>query len=245
MMEFYVMTLFPELIEAGLSYSVLGRGRKEGRFSAQAINIRDFAHNKHNRVDDAPYGGGAGMVIQAQPVYDCFHSIPAASRQRARVIYLTPQGTPFNQRLAEELAREKTLILLCGHYEGVDERVLAEIVTDPISLGDFVLTGGEVPALAIVDAVARLLPGVLGKEESCWEDSFSTGLLEYPQYTRPETVLGRRVPEVLLSGHHKNIDDWRRQESLRRTLAWRPDLLESAQLSDKDRKFIQDLKNSK
>ena len=232
------MTLFPEIIEAGLSYSILGRARKNGDFSARAVNIRDFANNKHNRVDDAPYGGGAGMVMQAQPVYDCFLSLPEESRRRARVVYLTPQGRPFTQRVAEELAREKTLVLLCGHYEGVDERVLEEIVTDPISIGDFVLTGGELPALSIIDAVARLLPGVLGKEESCWEDSFSTGLLEYPQYTRPETALGRKVPEVLLSGHHKNIEVWRRQESLRRTFTWRPDLLETAQLSDKERKLL-------
>ena len=237
-MKYYVMTLFPEMIEQAMNTSIMGRAMADGLISLQVMNIRDYTLNKHGKVDDYPYGGGAGMVMEAEPIYRCYEQICSEAGKRPRVIYLTPQGDVFSQKLAKDFSKEEVLVFLCGHYEGVDERVLEEIVTDPISIGDFVLTGGELPALSIIDAVARLLPGVLGKEESCWEDSFSTGLLEYPQYTRPETVLGRKVPEVLLSGHHKNIEVWRRQESLRRTFTWRPDLLETAQLSDKERKLL-------
>lgn len=244
-MDFYILTLFTEMVEQALSHSILGRAQKEGRFTATAVDIRDFAGNKHNRVDDYPYGGGAGMVLQAQPVYDAYRSIPETVRKKARVVFLTPQGKPFTQRMAEEYAREEALILLCGHYEGVDERVIEEIVTDEVSLGDFVLTGGELAALAVIDATARLLPGVLGKEESSMEESFSDGLLEYPQYTRPELFLERKVPEVLLSGHHANVARWRREQSLLRTLQKRPDLLGFAELSEKDRQFLSELKENR
>jgi len=234
-MIFNVLTLFPEMVISGLDHSMLKRAREAGLIEINCINIRDFAHNKHNQVDDAPYGGGAGMVMQAQPVYEACQSI---MQKGDRVIYVTPQGKTFCQGMARELAKEKRHIILCGHYEGIDQRVLDEIVTDEISLGDFVLTGGELAAMAIIDATARLVPGVLGKEESFQEESFSGSLLEYPHYTRPDTWMDRNVPEVLLSGHHENIRKWRREQSLLRTLEKRPELIQKAQLTDKEYNWI-------
>ena len=216
MKQFFVLTLFPEMIQQTLSHSIMGRAQKEGHISVEAINIRDYTLNKQKHVDDYPYGGGAGMVMQAQPIYDAYQSI-AEKAQGARVVYMTPQGRPFTQRIAEELSQEENLVFLCGHYEGIDERIIEEIVTDEISLGDFVLTGGELAAITIIDAVSRLVPGVLGKEDSFADESFSDGLLEYPQYTRPPVFHGKEVPEILLSGHHANIAKWRREQSLIRT----------------------------
>lgn len=239
MKQFFVLTLFPEMIVETLSHSIMGRAQKEGFLSVEAVNIRDYTLNKQKHVDDYPYGGGAGMVMQGQPIYDAYQSLmPKAAG--ARVVYLTPQGRPFTQRMAEELAQEEKLVFLCGHYEGVDERVIEEIVTDEISLGDFVLTGGELAAIAIIDAVSRLVPGVLGKEESFADESFSDGLLEYPQYTRPPVFMGRAVPEVLLSGHHGNVAKWRREQALLRTAKKRPDLLEKAELTEKEWEFLRE-----
>lgn len=238
MKQFFVLTLFPEMILQTLSHSILGRAQKEGYIGVSAINIRDFTQNKQKHVDDYPYGGGVGMVMQAQPIYDAYQSI-APQTKGAKVIYLTPQGRPFTQRVAEELAKEDNLVFLCGHYEGVDERVIEEIVTDEISLGDFVLTGGELAAITIIDAISRLVPGVLGKEDSFAEESFSDGLLEYPQYTRPPVFRGRAVPEILLSGHHANIAKWRKEQSILRTAKKRPDLLEQAVLTEKERLFLE------
>lgn len=237
MKQFFVLTLFPEMIEQALSHSIMGRAQTEGFFSVQAVNIRDYTLSKQKHVDDYPYGGGAGMVMQGQPIYDAYQSLMPQA-EGARVVYLTPQGRPFTQRIAEELVQEEKLLFLCGHYEGVDERVLEEIVTDEISLGDFVLTGGELAAIAVIDAVSRLVPGVLGKEESFADESFSDGLLEYPQYTRPAVFRGREVPEVLLSGHHGNVAKWRREQALLRTAKKRPDLLQTAQLTETDRQFL-------
>lgn len=240
MKQFFVLTLFPEMIQQTLSHSIMGRAQKEGHISVEAINIRDYTLNKQKRVDDYPYGGGAGMVMQAQPIYDAYQSI-AEKAQGARVVYMTPQGRPFTQRIAEELSQEENLVFLCGHYEGIDERIIEEIVTDEISLGDFVLTGGELAAITIIDAVSRLVPGVLGKEDSFADESFSDGLLEYPQYTRPPVFHGKEVPEILLSGHHANIAKWRREQSLIRTVKKRPDLLETAELTAKERQFVERL----
>lgn len=240
MKQFFVLTLFPEMIQQTLSHSIMGRAQKEGHISVEAINIRDYTLNKQKHVDDYPYGGGAGMVMQAQPIYDAYQSI-AEKAQGARVVYMTPQGRPFTQRIAEELSQEENLVFLCGHYEGIDERIIEEIVTDEISLGDFVLTGGELAAITIIDAVSRLVPGVLGKEDSFANESFSDGLLEYPQYTRPPVFHGKEVPEILLSGHHANIAKWRREQSLIRTVKKRPDLLETAELTTKERQFVERL----
>lgn len=231
-MNFHIMTLFPEMVMAGLSDSIIGRAVSNGILSVEAVNIRDFAHNRHNKVDDYTYGGGAGMLMQAEPVYLCYEDIVRRIRERnenartPRVIYLTPQGSVFDQKKAAEFAKEDDLILLCGHYEGIDERVLEEIVTDNISVGDYVLTGGEIPAMLVVDAVSRLCPGVLHNGDSTEYESFSDGLLEYPQYSRPEVWHGRRVPEILLSGDHAKVDEWRHEQSLIRTKERRSDLYE-------------------
>ena len=243
MKQFFVLTLFPEMIQQTLSHSIMGRAQKEGHISVEAINIRDYTLNKQKHVDDYPYGGGAGMVMQAQPIYDAYQSI-AEKAQGARVVYMTPQGRPFTQRIAEELSQEENLVFLCGHYEGIDERIIEEIVTDEISLGDFVLTGGELAAITIIDAVSRLVPGVLGKEDSFANESFSDGLLEYPQYTRPPVFHGKEVPEILLSGHHANIAKWRREQSLIRTVKKRPDLLETAELTAKERQCVERLRET-
>lgn len=225
-MNFHIMTLFPEMVMGGLSESITGRAMEKQLINIEAVNIRDFAGNRYGHVDDYTYGGGAGMLMQAKPVYDAYMSIKDKIGSKPRVLYMTPQGTRFNQDMAMELSREDDLVLLCGHYEGIDERVLKMIVTDYVSIGDFVLTGGELPAMMIVDAVSRLIPGVLGSDESSLYESFYDGLLEYPQYTRPVEFMGMRVPDVLMSGHHKNIADWRYEQSLERTKERRPDLYE-------------------
>ncbi len=225
-MKFYILTLFPDMIKDGLSHSIIKRACNEGTISIETIDIRDFSNNKHRHIDDYPYGGGAGMVMQPQPIYDAYMSIKPKLSENCPVVYMTPQGKTFNQEKAKNLSKLEDMVILCGHYEGVDERIIEEIVTDEISIGDFVLTGGELAAMTVIDAVARLIPGVLNKEESFQEESFSDNLLEYPQYTRPPEFMGRKVPAVLLSGHHQNIEKWRKEKSLERTKAKRPDLLE-------------------
>lgn len=237
MKQYFILTLFPEMMEQTLSHSIMGRAQRDGLISIKAVNIRDYTLNKQKHVDDYPYGGGAGMLMQGQPIYDAYQSLMPQA-EGARVVYLTPQGRTFTQSIAEELAREESLVFLCGHYEGIDERLIEEIVTDELSIGDFVLTGGELAAAAVIDAVSRLTPGVLGKEESFVDESFSDGLLEYPQYTRPPVFMGREVPEVLLSGHHENVAKWRREQALLRTAEKRPDLLAKAVLTEKDRLFL-------
>ena len=229
-MNFHIMTLFPEMVMQGLSSSITGRAMEKGIISVEAVNIRDFTKEKHGHVDDYPYGGGAGMVMQAEPVYRTYEYLMQriGSKKKPRVIYMTPQGRVFDQKLAGELAVEEELIFLCGHYEGIDQRVLDMIVTDNISIGDYVLTGGELPAMVVIDAVSRLVPGVLGCDISAEFETFHDDLLEYPQYTRPEEFMGVKVPEVLLSGHHKNIEDWRLKQSIEKTKELRPDLWEKS-----------------
>ena len=236
-MNFHILTLFPEMVMDGLNTSIIGRAQSKGLLSVEAINIRDFAENKHNRVDDYTYGGGAGMLMQAGPVYGAYRSVVEKAKSKPRVIYLSPQGETFSQTKAEELAQEEELIFLCGHYEGIDERVLEEIVTDYVSIGDYVLTGGELPAMVMIDAISRLIPGVLHNDVSAEFESFQDNLLEYPQYTRPEEWHGKKVPEILLSGHHANVEKWRREQSIIRTAERRPDLLEKANLSQKEKDF--------
>lgn len=238
-MFYHVLTLFPEMIENGMKTSITGRAIDEKKINLNAVNIRDYAFNKHNKVDDYPYGGGAGMVMQAEPVFLAYEAVCEERQSRPRVIYLTPQGDIFNQNMAEQLAKEEELIFLCGHYEGIDERVLEEIVTDNVSIGDYVLTGGELPAMVMMDAISRLVPGVLNNEQSAMFESFQDNLLEYPQYSRPALWHNRKVPEVLLSGHHANIEKWRREQSLIRTKQRRPELLENANLDKKDIAFLQ------
>ena len=233
-MHFYIMTLFPDMVMNGLNTSITGRAIEKGLLSIDAVNIRDYAYNKHNSVDDYPYGGGAGMLMQAEPVYQTYEAICQKSGKRPRVVYLSPQGRTFCQTMAEEYAREEELVLLCGHYEGIDERVLEEIVTDYVSIGDYVLTGGEMPAMIMVDAISRLVPGVLHNDVSAEFESFQDNLLEYPQYSRPEIWHEKQVPQVLLSGHHANIEAWRREQSIIRTAKNRPDLLKKANLTEKE-----------
>lgn len=233
-MKFHVLTLFPEMIENGMNTSITGRAMAKGLLSLSAVNIRDFAFNKHQKVDDYPYGGGAGMLMQAEPVYLAYESVAEKLGKKPRVVFLTPQGRTFDQGMAKELAQEEDLVFLCGHYEGIDERVLEEIVTDPVSIGDYVLTGGELPAMVMMDAISRLVPGVLNNEDSAETESFAGNLLEYPQYSRPEEWHGKKVPEVLLSGHHANIEKWRREQSIYRTAKHRPDLLKKADLTNKE-----------
>ena len=226
-MRFDIMTLFPDLVDTVLSASIIGRARKSGAIEVFTHDIRAYSEDKHKRVDDTPCGGGKGMLMAAPPIYNCYQAILAASgERRRRVIYLSPRGAVFNEEKAKELAAYDQLILLCGHYEGVDERIIEEIVDEEISIGDFVLTGGEIPACIVTDAVARLREGVLSDAECYEKESFSEGLLEYPQYTRPIEFHGRKVPEVLLSGHHANIEKWRREAALDMTRRRRPDLLE-------------------
>ena len=233
-MNFHVLTLFPEMIEQGMNTSIIGRAIAGGYLSVDAINIRDYAFNKHQKVDDYPYGGGAGMLMQAEPVYLAYQSIEEKIGYRPRVVYLTPQGRVFNQTMAKDFAKEQDLVFLCGHYEGIDERVLEEVVTDFVSIGDYVLTGGELPAMVMMDAVSRMVPGVLSNQESGETESFAGNLLEYPQYSRPEEWHGKKVPPVLLSGHHANIEAWRREQSILRTAKNRPDLLKKADLTNKE-----------
>lgn len=226
-MNFHVLTLFPQMILDGLNTSITGRAIEKGTLAVNAVNIRDYANNKHMKVDDYPYGGGAGLVMQAMPVCAAYDALAETIGRRPRVVYMTPQGYTFNQKMAQEFAQEEDLVLLCGHYEGIDERALERIVTDYVSIGDYVLTGGELPAMVVIDAVSRLVPGVLHNAVSAETESFENGLLEYPQYTRPEEFEGMRVPEVLLSGHHAKVDEWRHQQSLERTRKYRPDLYEA------------------
>ena len=274
-MHFHILTLFPEMVMDGLNTSIIGRAVNAGLLSVEAVNIRDYAFNKHQSVDDYPYGGGAGMLMQAEPVYLACEAVKeriAARRseekegkeeteaanatdvtntassdssdvvreKRPRVIYLSPQGKVFHQKMAEELAQEEDLIFLCGHYEGIDERVLEEVVTDYVSIGDYVLTGGELPAMVMVDAISRLVPGVLHNDVSAEFESLQDNLLEYPQYSRPEEWHGKKVPPVLLSGHHANIEKWRREQSILRTYERRPDLFEKCELTEKERKWIEE-----
>ncbi len=231
MTNFHILTLFPEMVLQGLHTSILGRAVERNCISIEAVNIRDYTLDKHGKVDDYTYGGGAGMLMQAQPVYDAWlaveERIAARGASGGRVIYVTPQGRTFHQKMAQELAQEEDLIFLCGHYEGIDERVLEEIVTDEISLGDYVLNGGELPAMVMVDAIARLVPGVLHNTDSAVTESFGDGLLEYPQYSRPEIWHDKRVPPVLLSGDHARVDAWRLEQSILRTKERRPDLYEA------------------
>ena len=275
-MNFHVLTLFPEMIEQGVNTSITGRAINNGLLSINAVNIRDYAFNKHNSVDDYPYGGGAGMLMQAEPVYLAYEAVkeqidkrkqenikseevtstePAdcsevrnsdlqdenSKKRPLRVVYLSPQGDVFNQKMAEEMAQEEDLVLLCGHYEGIDERVIEELDPEEISVGDYVLTGGELPALILADSVSRMLPGVLSDDECFEEESHFNSLLEYPQYTHPSSWNGRDVPEILLSGHHAKVDEWRRQKSLERTYRRRPDMLERAKLDKKDEAFLSKL----
>ncbi len=237
-MIFHVLTLFPEMIEQGLNTSITGRAMEKGVIVLDAVNIRDFADNKHNKVDDYPYGGGAGMVMQAEPVYGACKAVEERAGKKLRTIYLTPQGKTFNQAMAKEMAEEEELVFLCGHYEGIDERVLEEVVTDFISIGDYVLTGGELPAMVMIDTISRLVEGVLNNEDSAETESFEDNLLEYPQYSRPMVWRGKEVPPVLISGHHANVEKWRREQSVLRTAKWRPDLLEKAQLSEKEKEMM-------
>lgn len=247
-MNFHILTLFPDMVMDGLNTSIIGRAVNAGLLSIEAVNIRDYAFNKHQSVDDYPYGGGAGMLMQAEPVYLAYEAVAEKIRQtgsvpaekKLRVVYLSPQGAVFDQNMAEEMAREEDLILLCGHYEGIDERVLEEIVTDYVSIGDYVLTGGELPAMVMVDAVSRLVPGVLHNDVSAEFESFQDNFLEYPQYSRPEEWHGKKVPPVLLSGHHANIEKWRREQSIIRTYERRPDLFEKCRLTKKEEKWFKE-----
>ena len=238
-MNFHVLTLFPDMIEAGLHTSVTGRALKNGYIHLSAVNIRDYSKDKHKHVDDYPYGGGAGMLMQAEPVYLAYEAIANRTAKKPRVVYLTPQGQVFNQAMAREMAQEEDLVFLCGHYEGIDERVLEEIVTDYVSIGDYVLTGGELPALVLADAVSRMVPGVLSSDECFEEESHFSGLLEYPHYTKPAVWRGKPVPEVLLSGHHGNIEKWRRQQALLRTAKKRPEMLEKTVFTKEEQALLE------
>ncbi|MBS7201957.1 tRNA (guanosine(37)-N1)-methyltransferase TrmD [butyrate-producing bacterium] len=240
-MNFHVLTLFPEMIMNGLETSILGRAAAKGIVSFEAVNIRDYTLERHGKVDDYPYGGGAGMVMQAEPIYRAYAALVEKIGKKPRVIYMTPQGQTFNQSIAEDLAQEEDLVFLCGHYEGVDERVLEMIATDYLSAGDYVLTGGELPAMMMIDCISRLVPGVLNNNVSAEFETFHDNLLEYPQYTRPEVFMGKKVPDILLSGHHANVEKWRREQSIIRTLKNRPELLEDAVLSKKEQKFLDEL----
>ena len=241
-MKFHVLTLFPDMVMQGLMTSITGRAVQQKKIDIDAVNIRDYTQDKHGRVDDYPYGGGAGMLMQAQPVYDAWMSVVNRIGYKPRTVYLTPQGPTFTQPMAKNFALEKDLILLCGHYEGIDERVLEEIVTDYVSIGDYVLTGGELPAMVMVDAISRMVPGVLTNDESGSTESFEGNLLEYPQYSRPEEWHGKKVPEVLMSGHHANIEKWRREQSVYRTAKRRPDLLKKADLTNKEWNYVRQLR---
>ncbi len=237
-MRIDILTLFPEMCEAVMSESIIGRARKAGKVEIVCTNIRDFSGNKHNKVDDMPYGGGMGMIMAASPIYDCYKSLYKEGEEKPRLIYMSPKGKTFTQKKAVELSKLDRIVLLCGHYEGIDQRVIDEIVDEEISLGDYVLTGGELPALTVADAVCRMLPGVLSDDICFEEESHFAGLLEYPQYTRPAEWMGREVPEVLLSGNHKRIEEWRKVEAIKTTLERRPDMLKEEDISEKDKKLL-------
>lgn len=242
-MNIDILTLFPEMFEGVLNTSILKRASDKKKFHYNLVNFRDYTTNKHQKVDDYPYGGGAGMVLSPQPIFDAVNALKEKTEEKTRVILMCPQGEPFNQKKAEELALEDHLIFICGHYEGYDERIREHLVTDEISIGDYVLTGGELGAMVVIDSVVRLLPDVLGNKDSASQDSFSTGLLEHPHYTRPASFRGLNVPDILLSGDHAKIEAWRRQESLNRTYKRRPELLEKISLDKSDQKFLDNIKN--
>lgn len=241
MMNIHVLSLFPEMFEGVFNASILKKAQEKEAVTLAVSDIRNFSDNRHKQVDDYPYGGGAGMVLKPEPMFQAVEAITAG--RKPRVILMCPQGERFTQKKAEELAQEKELVFLCGHYEGYDERIREHLVTDEISIGDFVLTGGELPAMTVIDAIVRLLPGVLGKEDSHIQDSFSTGLLEHPHYTRPADFRGMKVPDVLTSGNHAKINEWREEQSLKRTLLRRPDLLDAMELTPKQQKVVEKLKN--
>lgn len=244
-MRIDILTLFPDMCNAYLSESIIGRARKAGKVQIECIDIRNYTKDKHRRVDDTPYGGGMGMIMQVEPVFDCFEALCNEIGERPHLIYLTPQGKTLTQQRVKELSKMNNIALLCGHYEGIDERVIEELQPEEISVGDYVLTGGELPALILADSISRMLPGVLSDDECFTEESHFSSLLEYPQYTRPYEWHGRRVPDVLLTGHHANVEKWRREQSLERTLERRPDMLEKADLSKKDREYLEELKQRK
>ncbi|OOE11955.1 tRNA (guanosine(37)-N1)-methyltransferase TrmD [Fictibacillus arsenicus] len=244
-MKIDVLSLFPDMFSGVFGQSILKKAQEKSAVQFQVLDFREFSTNKHRNVDDYPYGGGAGMVLTPQPLFDAVETITKETSEKPRVILLCPQGERFSQRKAEELSKEKHLIFLCGHYEGYDERIREHLVTDEISIGDYVLTGGELGAMVVIDAVTRLLPGVLGKEESHLQDSFSTGLLEHPQYTRPADFRGMKVPDVLMSGNHKNIEEWRKKESLKRTYERRPDLLKHIELTKEEENWLREIKDNK
>lgn len=245
MINFHVLTLFPEMVLNGLNTSIIGRAAEKNIIKIGATDIRDFSANKHMKVDDYPYGGGAGMVMQPEPVYAAYEHVRQSMEGDVRVLYMTPQGRRFDHGMSRELAQCDNLIFLCGHYEGIDERVLEMIVTDNVSIGDYVLTGGELPAMVMIDSIARNVPGVLSNDVSAEFETFHDNLLEYPQYTRPVEFMGRKVPEVLLSGNHGKVDEWRRQQSILRTYKARPDLLEGAVLNRKERAYLEGLREKK
>lgn len=242
-MRIDIMTLFPEMCGRVLDESIIGRSRESGLVEINCVNIRDFSTDKHRRVDDTTYGGGTGMIMQCQPIFDCFGELEREIGSRPHLIYMSPQGKTLDQQRVKELAKMDNIAILCGHYEGVDERVIEELVDEEISIGDYVLTGGELPALVLADSITRMLPGVLASDEAFEEESHYSGLLEYPQYTRPYEWHEKTVPDVLLTGHHANIMKWRREQSLERTKRRRPDLLKKAELSEKDMKYLQSLNN--
>lgn len=240
-MRIDIMTLFPDMCNAVLSESIIGRARQAGKVEINCVDIRNYTLDKHRRVDDKPYGGGMGMIMATQPIYDCYKAICEDMGAKPHLIYLTPQGKTLTQQRVKELSKLDNLVLLCGHYEGIDERVIEELDPEEISVGDYVLTGGELPALILADSVSRMLPGVLSDDECFEEESHFNSLLEYPQYTHPSSWNGRDVPEILLSGHHAKVDEWRRQKSLERTYRRRPDMLERAKLDKKDEAFLSKL----
>ncbi|MBU7319571.1 tRNA (guanosine(37)-N1)-methyltransferase TrmD [Paenibacillus oleatilyticus] len=239
-MRIDVLTLFPAMFDGVFTSSILGKAREKGLVELNTVNFRDYANNKHNTVDDYPYGGGGGMVLKPEPLFAAVEDVTSGLESKPRVILMCPQGESFSQKKAEELSAERHLIFICGHYEGYDERIREHLVTDELSIGDYVLTGGELPAMVVIDSVVRLLPGVLGNETSAVTDSFSTGLLEYPHYTRPANFRGWEVPEVLISGHHGNIEEWRRKQSLERTWRKRRDLLAGIELTPKERRWLEE-----
>ncbi|WP_010243548.1 tRNA (guanosine(37)-N1)-methyltransferase TrmD [Acetivibrio cellulolyticus] len=237
-MKFDILTLFPEVIDAVLKESIIGRAQENGIIEINAVNIRDYSKNKHKKADDYPYGGGGGMIMTAQPIYDAYLSVVKDVEHKPKVIYLSPQGRVLTQEVVKELSKENHIVLLCGHYEGIDERIIEEIVDEEISIGDYVLTGGELPAMVLIDSVSRLIPGVLSSEDSYSQESHYEGLLEYPQYTRPVEFNNREVPDILLSGHHANITRWRRKEAIKRTYLKRPDLFARFESGKDDKKLI-------
>lgn len=245
MMKVDVLTLFPEMMDGVFRSSILGKAQEKGIVSLNAINFREYSNSKHGTVDDTPYGGGGGMVLKPEPIFSAVEDLVSRTSTTPRIILMCPQGDTFTQRKAEEFAKEEHLIFICGHYEGYDERIREHLVTDELSIGDYVLTGGELPAMVAIDSIVRLLPGALGNETSAVTDSFSTGLLEYPHYTRPAEFRGWKVPDILLSGHHANIELWRREQALKRTLERRPDLLDKVELTDQDRQFLKQLQNER